>query len=353
MLAALALLSAGCSYRHYRPGRVALDGVAGLDRRWTGLAISRQERIFVCFPRWSDDIPFSVGELMPGGAIVRFPDEEWNRWQSDLDPRRHFICVQSVWIDSDNMLWILDAANPRFEGVVEDGAKLLKVDLIQNKVVQNISFAPPVITAQSYLNDVRVDVPRQTAYITDSGRGALLVVDLRRERTRRLLDGHPATQSEDVAVVIGGREWRRPDGSRPQVHADGLALSPDGKFLYWQALTGRTLYRIPTRWLRSEWLTPEELGGYVQKVVEWGVADGMAFDREGRLFLTSLEDNAIKVLTPRKRANRVETLVQDDRLRWPDSLAIAGDGTVCVTTSQIHLGPFPDTPFEILRLVPR
>jgi sugar lactone lactonase YvrE len=31
-----------------------------------------------------------------------------------------------------------------------------------------------------------------------------------------------------------------------RVAADGIALSNDGKTLYWQPLTGRTLYRI--RW---------------------------------------------------------------------------------------------------------
>ncbi len=36
--------------------------------------------------------------------------------------------------------------------------------------------------------------------------------------------------------------------------ADGIALSPDGKTLYWQAIMGKTLYSLPTDTLTG-WLT--------------------------------------------------------------------------------------------------
>ena len=136
------------------------------------------------------------------------------------------------------------------------------------------------------------------AYLTDSGLGAILVTDLGSGKSRRLLDHHPSVKAEKIDVVINGSPWRRPGGGVPSVHADGIALSPDRSPLSFQALTGRTLYRIPTAYLRDAALTPEELGRKVEKVGITGPADGLEFVPDGTLYLTSLEDNAVKRFWP-------------------------------------------------------
>jgi sugar lactone lactonase YvrE len=45
---------------------------------------------------------------------------------------------------------------------------------------------------------------------------------------------------KDVTVSVDGGPVRRPDNRQPMFNADGIALSPDGRTLYWQALTGKT-----------------------------------------------------------------------------------------------------------------
>ena len=72
--------------------------VATSRRQWTGVAVSREGRIFVNFPRWSDDVPVSVGEILELGEVIPFPNEEWNDWDPSRPPGDHFICVQSVHI---------------------------------------------------------------------------------------------------------------------------------------------------------------------------------------------------------------------------------------------------------------
>lgn len=113
--------------------------------------------------------------------------------------------------------------------------------------------------------------------------------------------------------------------------ADGIALSRDGRHLYWQALTGRTLYRIETAALIDESLSDDELGGKVERVGENGVSDGLWIDEEGRMYISALEENAIKV----REDGAVRTLLSDERLRWPDTFSEGPDGAIYVTASHI------------------
>lgn len=328
--------------------RADLIEVAQSDRQWTGVAVSREGRIFVNYPRWSDDVTFSVGEIQASGDVTAFPDNEWNAWDGSAGPEDHFICVQSVFIDKDDHLWILDAANPGFSGVVAGGAKLLKVDLGRNRIVNTIVFDEAVAPRASYLNDVRVDPMRKVAYITDSGLGAIVVVDLGAGKGRRLLSDHPSTKSEGITLTMAGRDWLR-SGKPPEVHSDGLALTADGKYLYYQAQTARTLYRIETRWLRDTSISPQQLASKVESMYETGPADGLAFGDDGYLYITAIEDNAIKRFV---RLGTVVTVAEDERLRWPDSIALGPDGYLYVTTSQIHLGPDPGEPYRLFKLRP-
>lgn len=340
-------LSSCASSTHHKSTSPLLEEVAHSNRQWTGIAVARDGRIFVNYPRWSDKIFYSVAELRPDGSELPYPNMEMNMWKPGMDPAANFVCVQSVVVDRDGYLWILDPANPQFNGVVAGGPKLIKVDLSTNQIVQIIRFAPPAIAMGSYLNDVRIDTRGLVAYITDSGAGAIVVVDLPTGTSRRLLAKHPSTQSEEITLTIGGKPWLRPDGSVPRVHADGIALDSAGKYLYYKALTGRTLYRIETRWLRDPQVTEKELSGKVETVGKIGASDGLEFGRDGRVYVSALEENAIKAVTP---GGKTEIIVQDTKLAWPDSLAFGADGSLYVTTSQIHLGADPPEPYRIFRL---
>ena len=57
-----------------------------------------------------------------------------------------------------------------------------------------------------------------------------------------MLDGNPSTQPEKGVVVrTDGKPLRYPDGRPVLFAADSIALSSDGAWLYWKALTGTTL----------------------------------------------------------------------------------------------------------------
>ncbi len=306
-----------------------LEQVAQYEMQGTGVACARDSRIFLCFPRWEQDVPISVAELK-NGQLTPYPNAEWNAWRNaqPLNPKDHFICVQSVTVDPQGFLWILDPAAPGLEFIIPDGPKLLKVDLKTNQIVQAIHFGTDAAPQGSYLNDVRVSPDGRWAYLTDSGAtGALVVVDLRAGKVLRLLAGDPSTQVQPgVKVVVDGQELRRPDGRGPQFAADSIALTTDGKTLYWQALTGHTLYSADAASLQTGEPNVHTVGPTV-------VADGYWIARDGRFYTTSPEDNSVKLRRP---DHSLQIVVQDERLLWPDSMAEMPDGSLLVTASDIQ-----------------
>jgi sugar lactone lactonase YvrE len=303
--------------------------VAQSEIQWTGVAISREGRIFVNYPRWREDLPYSVAEITRNGEVKPYPSREWNNWDSSLPVEDHFVCVQSVYVDTNDNLWILDPASPLLQGVATGGPKLVRVDLETNQVAQVIRFDAGIAPPKSYLNDIRVELKTNTAYITDSGEGAIVVVNLSNGTSRRVLADHYSTQAGDSSLNIAGREIPI------VVHSDGIALDAQGGYLYYQALSGHTLYRIKTEYLRDASLTEEKLGKLVEKAGTSGASDGLLF-QDGYIYLTSIELNAIRRMAP---GGEPEIVVQDSLLQWPDSFAAGPDGSIYVTTSRIT---FPD-----------
>jgi sugar lactone lactonase YvrE len=336
-------------------GTARLEMVASLpEDQVTGVAVSRTGRIFVNFPDWSDNHTFSVAEIV-NGKPQPFPNEEWNRTTGA--PKKRFICVQSVYVDESDSLWVLDPAAPKMKEIVKGGPKLVKIDLVKNEVAQTIPFSESVAPRNSYLNDVRVDTKTQTAYITDSGLGAIVVVDLATGKARRVLEDDESTKAEeDFKLQIGARTLLTENGKSPQINSDGIALDHLHGYLYFHALTAKTLYRVKTDDLKSSRLTKKERSAKVESVTETPPPDGMIMGPDGRLYLTNIAHGAIQALDTKERT--LSTVITDGRLTWPDSLAWGPDGFLYVTTSQIQNMPrFNDgkdirtTPYHVYKVL--
>jgi len=318
-------------------GAETLKPVATFDHQVTGVAVTADGRRFVNFPRWTEDAPLSVAEVAKDGSLRAYPDARWNEWRNaragELAVAGHFVCVQSIVPDGQGNLWVVDAGAPGNEKILEGAPKLVKISLATNTVSKVIAIPGDVALQGTYLNDIRFSPDGATAYITDSGtRGAIIVVDLASGRSWRALDGSPTTQvDKTVKVMLDGKPLRRPDGRQPMFAADGIAISNDGKTLYWQALTGQTLYAIDTALLRES-VGDTDRQRAVKVVARTQVTDGIWMSKTGTLYLTSPTDYSIKRLNGAK----VETVLTDRRLRWPDTMAEGADGTLYVTASHIQ-----------------
>ncbi len=207
----------------------------------TGVTVSHQGRIFINFPKWDDEVPFTVSEIYNGGeTVVAYPDESTNQTNPN-DPAAALVSVQSVVVDPVDRLWILDTGSPMFQPTKYGGPKLVCVDLATNKIVKKILFPQDVALSTTYLNDIRFDLRRGSkgiAFITDSsqdGPNGIIVVDLDSGASWRRLHDHPSTKPEHLSTflpIVEGRPFLeyKQGGQIKQgasMGSDGIAISSD------------------------------------------------------------------------------------------------------------------------------
>jgi len=315
----------------------------------TGVTVSQRGRIFVNFPKWGDDVTFTVAELRDGQPVA-YPDQTINRTNPN-DLAGTLVSVQSVVVDPLDRLWILDTGSVQFQPVQRGGPKLVCVDLERNRVIQTIVFPEDVALPTTYLNDVRFDLRRGAegmAFITDSsdrGPNGIIVVDLASGESWRKLHDHPSTKADDLLSflpVIEGRPVleRQPDGSaRPLIRmgSDGIAIGPNGSRLYYCPLASRWLYSVATDALADRRLAPDAvMDTVVDETNKGGGGDGMESDVAGHVYTTDYEHNAVLRWRP---GGAWEPVLHDARLLWPDTLSLASDGYLYVTANQLHRQP--------------
>ncbi|WP_438685845.1 L-dopachrome tautomerase-related protein [Segniliparus sp.] len=302
----------------------------------TGVTVSKGGRIFVNYPRWGDDVPFSVAELKDGKEVP-YPDPEANKLDT-TDPGRHFLSVQSVVVDAKDRLWVLDPADVAGAPVPEGGPKLVQIDLATDRIVRTIVFPPDVAGPRSFVNDVRFDLakgPEGTAYITDTsftGPNGIVVVDLATGHAFRRLDDHPSTKPEPgFDPVVEGKPLLNA-GKLPTAGSDGIALSPDGARLYYCSLIGRELWSVDAGTLADPSKSEADVEATLRDEGLKGVSDGLETDSLGRVYGGDLEHNSI---VRRDQDGVWRALVHDDRMVWPDTLSIGYDGKLYVTANQL------------------
>ncbi len=307
------------------------------DQQVTGIGVSMQSgRVFVNFPYWTTRHPFSVAELKADGSLDPYPNSEWNSDKGD--PENRFVCVQSVVVDQQDHLWVLDAGSPQQKGVIPGAAKVVEIDLANKGIIRIYPISDAVAPKKSYLNDIRVDIPNRAAYISESGIGSIIVLNLDSGKARALLRDEDCTKAEkNVDILIDGvRPIDSKTGTTPMGNVDGIALDARG-VLYFHSLTAHTLYQVATADLLNESLSEKQLASKITSVAKTAMPDGILACPDGTLLMTDIEHNAVNRFYP--ATNLTQTIVKDDRLQWPDSMARGPNGQIYVTTSQVFLMP--------------
>ncbi|WP_313549818.1 L-dopachrome tautomerase-related protein [Pseudomonas sp.] len=340
-------------------GQVNIEELAYFpDQQITGVAVSRSGRIFVSLPRLTVDVPVTLGEVIDG-KIQPYPNKDWNGYRSlkpeQNKPASQFVSAQAVVMDHHDNLWVVDPATPHRKGPIENGVKLVKIDVNSNKVIQTLPFDSTVTPPGSSLNDVRFSPDDHYAYLSDVGTstGAIVVMDLYTGKSWRVLEGDPSVQAEEGVHLTKDNEiLLGRDGKEIKLNIDGIEISPDGDTFYWQALTGKTVYSLPTHILQDPL---KAAAAKPSKAMTTHAADGLWIDAAGRFFVTNPADNSIEVAE--EVGAPLKQLLKDERMRWPDSFAQDTKGDLYISASFIGDSPWfnpkaTTTPSAIFKITP-
>jgi sugar lactone lactonase YvrE len=327
---------------------------ASQDAMLNGVAVSPEGRVFSSFPRWAPGATPSLAEVMPDGTFRPFPGDDWNHWEPGLPHENRIVSTHAVHCDRWNRLWVIDDATPRTSPAIPGAAKIIQFDLETHRATRVYRFDEAFLEKGSVLGHMRVD--GHHAYISESHHyPSLIVLDLASGKARKRLPGHALMMTDpDIVPVIQGREFRTRDGVVPRVHVDLLELSPDGRWLYFAALLGPMLRRVETRLLADEQLSDEELVRHIEDVRPVKPLAGLAADAAGNLYICSITEDAILRLST---DGRLEKLISDPRISFPNEGAVGPDGFFYFPGSQIHrTARFGDgrsvveRPFEVLKI---
>lgn len=304
----------------------------------TGVAVSKDNRVFINYPFWLDAHTYSVVEVK-NGKPVSYPNEEWNSFKKGESGQDKFVCVQAVVTDDKGYLWVVDAAGIGLGKVYKESNKVVKINLSTNQIEHIYRFPSSVAGENVYLNDIRVDNQNGFAYLTNSNTGGIVILNIITGESRMVLNNTLSVKSDPTYHFSPlGTELKKGDGSVLKVNSDGIALTPDKTYLYYKPLTDNKLYRIKTELLRDFNMPQKTLNDKVEDLGTYVTTDGMIFDTKGNLYFGDLEKNSIVKITPDLK---MTTVVEDaEKLIWPDSYSISNDNYLYITSSQIHLMPW-------------
>ena len=311
----------------------------------TGVTVSHTGRIFVNFPHWGDPVKFTVAEIV-GGKAVAYPNAQVNKINK-AHPAACLYSVQSVVVDPKDRLWALDTGSVKLGPNVPGGPKMVCMDLQTNTITRKIFFPRSVVPAGAYLNDVRFDLKRGkqgTAFITDSGAKSpdgIIIVDLASGKSFRRLGNDPTVKPDTHVVgrVDGFPLLTRKHGLSPQVPkfaSDGIAISPDGKTLYYCPISSRQLYSVSIDAMMDRTKSESEVAATIKDLGTKGMSDGLESDSSGGVYAGDEEKNQVKYGKP---GGPYKVLAQVAPRFWIDTLSVATNGYLYFTANELALLP--------------
>lgn len=304
-----------------------------------GVSVTSSNRLFVSFPKQTKNFRYALTEIIDGKPVP-YPNSEWNKTGIE---NSHFVNVQDIFVDAQDNLWVLDS-KPSSAGSIfgndekpaQGQFKLLKIDTNKGQIERIYSF-DDLDKTKSGLNDMRIDVNKNLAYLSDPGQAAIIVLDLKTGKSKKALAGSQFTLADpEVILSYDGNDMRNENGKPFSSNVNGIALSHDFKYLYFKPINQTHLYSIATEFLADSTLTKQELEAKVEDKGKVGITHGLLSDINGNIYLTSSIDYSIKYLSP---DGQLHTLVRDPRILWPDSMGIGEDGYLYFSCAQLFKDP--------------
>lgn len=212
-------------------------------------------------------------------------------------------------------------------------AKIVVINLKNDSVVQSYELPENIARDNNFINDIVLDYVggrMRFAYITDANDSSLIVHDFQTGKSFNLKDKSMEVEKDKEAMIkINDIVYNF------SVAIDGIAMSPDFKYVYYCALTGLTLYQVPTSSLRKGRIDGVRAVG--KKISQSG---GIGHGSK-RLYYGAFGENAVYYWDSEKdmkdqkaKMDMVKLVTQeelvrnDKKMQWPDTFGFDNRGWI-------------------------
>ncbi|XP_052772743.1 major royal jelly protein 3-like isoform X2 [Mya arenaria] len=261
--------------------------------------------------------------------------------------------VQSMEIDPHmGHMWIIDTgyrANMSDIAINPLGKcppKLIIYDLNKRQEVHRYIFPPTVAgTGLFYLNDIVLgfaDGKARYAFISDTLAYKLVVYDYVENTSYAYSHPTMVADRQYMNITIGN------DTITAITGINGIAMSPDFKYVYYSSVAGVGLHQIKTSVIVNAKGDNAAFAANVRTLGEKvAPGDGLAYGSNHNLYYSALGPNAIFKWEVGKDAGSERDfdnvkltshseLVSDSRMQWVDTMSIDEQGYLWYTTSRLN-----------------
>ena len=308
-----------------------------------GVKVGFDSTVYVTVPRWQSGVPSTLNSVVDG-VLKPFPSWDFNE---------HTVRnCQSMLIDSQNRMWILDVGRENFfdpsANTINAPAKVLVLDLDTNEINEKLSYEFPedvVSYNNSFINDLVIDETHGFVYIANTwADGGILVYDYL-SNASWMFTGYPTELDPSLDVIVNGYDYGSYHTRFGNSPSDGIALSEDLETLYWTSVQGLQIWSIETSILRSSLTTNGEFLAATKRAGnKTGVNDGMIILDETLYYGGNINSALVGFsldLSAEEVLEGSAVLGQNlDNYRWIDTFAEALDGAGTLYFSSNKLDKF-------------
>jgi sugar lactone lactonase YvrE len=270
-----------------------------------------------------------VVEVNIGGGETPFPNKAYS-----VGEKSHFKAVIGIRTDDNGVAWILDLATHTVTGWDTRG----------NVLVKEIKVPASVLKPTSFLQDFALDQKRGRIIIADMTQNdlkseatpAFITVDLNTGKSHRIAESHPSMLAD----------------TKKGFALNPITIDPSYEWVYFGALNGRKIYRVPASSFDNE---GENVAQSIKEYSNKPYSDGISVDKEGNVYITDIESNAVGVSNP--DGYQILSYLSANQT-WPDGMSFGPDGYLYVTVNQLDRtaalnGTDTGTrPFEVIKVKP-
>ena len=130
---------------------------------------------------------------------------------------------------------------------------------------------------------------------------------------------------------------QRLPGNKPKVpkfYSDGIAISDDGKTIYYCPIASRHLYSVSTDALADPTKNEADVAATVKDLGRKPVADGLESDAAGNVYVTDEEHHGVVRRSPSGKYATV--LTTPHAYDWMDTMSVGTDDYLYVTANQLE-----------------